>query len=106
MKLSSLLKDTAVSKIVGDTDRDMKGICYDSRKVKPGYVFVCIVGFETDGHKYIAGAISAGASAIVVQEGAKLPDIPETITLIVAKKHQTSACAAGGFLLQKPAEKA
>lgn len=105
MKLSSLLKDAAVSKIVGDTDRDMKGICYDSRKVKPGYVFVCIVGFETDGHKYIAGAISAGASAIVVQEGAKLPDIPETITLIVAKNTRQVLAQLGASFYKNPQKK-
>ena len=73
MKLSSLLKDAAVSKIVGDTDRDMKGICYDSRKVKPGYVFVCIVGFETDGHKYIAGAISPVRLPLLCRRGQSFP---------------------------------
>lgn len=98
MKVSTLLKEAAISKIVGDTDREIKGICYDSRKVKPDYVFVCIVGFETDGHKYIGSAIQAGASVIVAQEGAKLPEIPEHITLVYAKNtRQVLAQLAAAF---------
>ena len=33
-------------------DIDITGIAYDSRNVLPGSIFVCIKGFETDGHKY------------------------------------------------------
>jgi len=32
---------------------DYSGIAYDSRKVKPGDLFVAIPGFKVDGTKYI-----------------------------------------------------
>lgn len=82
MKVSSLFADIPVLNTTGDLNREIKGICYDSRKVKPDFVFVCIVGFETDGHKYISTAIRGGASVIVVQERSKLPEIPKNVTVI------------------------
>ncbi|MBO5930430.1 MAG: UDP-N-acetylmuramoyl-L-alanyl-D-glutamate--2,6-diaminopimelate ligase [Clostridia bacterium] len=85
MKLSAMLKDADYLKTVGDTNREVQNICYDSRKVKPNDMFVCIVGYETDGHKYIESAISAGASVIVVQEGAEIPEFLEKITVIFAE---------------------
>ncbi|MDA8233503.1 MAG: UDP-N-acetylmuramoyl-L-alanyl-D-glutamate--2,6-diaminopimelate ligase [Clostridia bacterium] len=65
--LQDLLKVVIVEKRVGNMDMEIKGIAYDSRKVKPGYLFVCIEGFRTDGHNYIAGALANGAVAVVVQ---------------------------------------
>ena len=66
MKLSRLLEKVNV---LADTagDMEIKGICYDSRLAEPGYVFVAIKGFETDGHKYIRKAAELGASAVVCE---------------------------------------
>ncbi|MBR5271736.1 MAG: UDP-N-acetylmuramoyl-L-alanyl-D-glutamate--2,6-diaminopimelate ligase, partial [Clostridia bacterium] len=47
---------------------DITGIAYDSRTVMNGNVFVCVKGFETDGHKYVDSAIKNGASIIVAQD--------------------------------------
>ncbi|MCD6494790.1 UDP-N-acetylmuramoyl-L-alanyl-D-glutamate--2,6-diaminopimelate ligase [Candidatus Bipolaricaulota bacterium] len=41
------------------------GITQDSRDVKPGYLFVAIKGFASDGNRFIDDAISRGAAAIV-----------------------------------------
>lgn len=49
-------------------DTDITGIAYDSRKVLPGNVFVCIKGFETDGHQYVSAALENGASVIVAED--------------------------------------
>ena len=54
-------------------DFDIKGIAYDSRKVQEGYVFACIKGFETDGHKYVSNAVQNGACVIIAED--KLEDI-------------------------------
>ena len=47
---------------------EITGIAYDSRTVMPGNVFVCIKGFETDGHKYVDSAVKNGAAVIVAQD--------------------------------------
>jgi UDP-N-acetylmuramoyl-L-alanyl-D-glutamate--2,6-diaminopimelate ligase len=41
------------------------GVEYDSRKVKPGAVFVAMRGGSTDGNRYIDKAIAAGALGII-----------------------------------------
>ena len=54
---------------------NVTGIEYDSRAVMPGNIFVCIKGFETDGHKYAAGAVKNGAALIVAQDEINV-DVP------------------------------
>ena len=44
---------------------EVTGITSDSRKVKDGYVFVCIKGPDRDGHDYASSAIASGASLVV-----------------------------------------
>lgn len=67
MKLINLISDIN-KKITGGTEIEISGIAYDSRKVKPGYLFVAIKGFQTDGHKYIESAIKNGAVAVIGEE--------------------------------------
>lgn len=47
---------------------NITSIAYDSRKVKDGSVFVCIKGFEADGHKYAKLAEESGAAIIVAED--------------------------------------
>jgi UDP-N-acetylmuramoyl-tripeptide--D-alanyl-D-alanine ligase len=49
------------------------GVCIDSRKVKPGDLFVALVGSAQDGHDYVEAAFKAGALCALVEE-AKLED--------------------------------
>lgn len=53
--------------------QEIAGLHYDSRKIKPGYVFFAIPGFKEDGTKYLAAAFQAGAAAAVVSQGSKVP---------------------------------
>ncbi len=46
-------------------DAKVTGVQYDSRKIKPGDVFVAMHGDLSDGNKFIDRAIAAGAVAIV-----------------------------------------
>ena len=63
MRLTDLLKNLHYS---GKADeREILGIAHDSRKVKPGTLFIAIKGQKTDGYEYIPNAIKNGASAII-----------------------------------------
>lgn len=66
-KLISLIEELPVGCISEGNlvDVVVKGIALDSRKVKPGDVFICLVGGSTDGHAYIPTAIKNGAVAVV-----------------------------------------
>ena len=65
MKLSELLKHIEVLEATADPALEISGISYDSRKTKPGELFVAVKGFETDGHKFIPKAVANGAAAIL-----------------------------------------
>ena len=47
------------------TSVEVSGVQYDSRRVRPGDVFVAMRGEATDGNRYIEAAIAAGAAAVV-----------------------------------------
>src|SRR5260370_35597572 len=52
------------------TDPEVTGLCYDSRRLKPGDCFVAIPGTHTDGHRFVETALRDGAVAAVVQRQA------------------------------------
>ena len=68
MKLNDLLKNIKTLNIVGNTDKDIKGINIDSRKIEQGHLFVAMKGTQTDGHKFIKKAIELGASAVLLED--------------------------------------
>lgn len=53
-------------------EKGVLGVETDSRKIKPGDVFVAYKGVGVDGHKYIEEAIKRGAVAVVGEEELKL----------------------------------
>ena len=65
MKLKDLLTDVQVVKATADLELEIREVCYDSRKVTPGSLFVAVVGYVTDGNKYIPMAMEKGAAAVV-----------------------------------------
>ena len=49
------------------------GVDYDSRRVRPGNVFIAMKGETSDGNRFIAKAIAAGAVAVVTDSAAEVP---------------------------------
>ncbi|MBN8548984.1 MAG: UDP-N-acetylmuramoyl-L-alanyl-D-glutamate--2,6-diaminopimelate ligase [Deltaproteobacteria bacterium] len=49
---------------------ELRGVCCDSRRVRPGDIFVAIKGSGSDGHRHVSQAVSAGASLVVVSDEA------------------------------------
>jgi UDP-N-acetylmuramoyl-L-alanyl-D-glutamate--2,6-diaminopimelate ligase len=52
---------------------EVTGVEYDSRRVKPGYLFVAMRGEAADGNRFIDPAIQAGAVAVVTDSAAEKP---------------------------------
>ena len=50
MRLKELLKNIKPIQIVGDENADITGVNIDSRKIKPGHLFVAMKGTQVDGH--------------------------------------------------------
>jgi UDP-N-acetylmuramoyl-tripeptide--D-alanyl-D-alanine ligase len=57
----------------------------DTRAIEPGALFVALVGERFDGHDYLDAAVAAGATGVVVREGARVPagvtafHVPDTL---------------------------
>lgn len=77
MRLKELLSSIKVLKGSIDLDLEIKGIAYHSQKVSEGNLFVCVKGYKTDGHKYLAQAVEKGAVAAVVEEFQEGVEIPQ-----------------------------
>lgn len=54
-------------------DASVTGLDYDSRRIKPGSVFVAIRGESSDGNRFIDAAIAKGAVAVVTDSGSEQP---------------------------------
>ena len=65
MNWKELIKEITAVGADGDSAQPVTGVEYDSRRVKPGTVFVAMKGGSTDGNRYIDKAIAAGALGII-----------------------------------------
>ena len=54
--------------VSGPRDIQIDDIVFDSRKVKPGALFVALVGVHQDGHAHVSAAAKAGARAVLVMK--------------------------------------
>jgi len=65
--LGNLLAQTPVQILSGKIPESVtiSGLSFDSRTVKPGDLFVALVGGTTDGHQFIDAAVERGAAAIL-----------------------------------------
>lgn len=67
MKLDQVLAGIDYKISGGQVPQDIAGIAYDSRRVKKGFLFICIPGSKTDGHLFAKQAIANGATAILAE---------------------------------------
>ncbi len=65
MNWQELTSEITAEGATGNSDALITGVEYDSRRVRPGSVFVAMKGGSTDGNKYIDKAIAAGALGII-----------------------------------------
>src|SRR5680860_134083 len=76
MKLADLCEELDDGVIRGDAAVEVSDLTYDSRRVGPGTLFVCVMGVSSDGHDFAAAAVEAGAAALVVERPLDL-GVPE-----------------------------
>lgn len=95
MRLSKLFKNAPITNVTG--------LCFDSRKVKPGDVYFCLPGLTYDGHDFIEDAIEKGAIVIVHSRDLK-EKRPGAIYIRVEDVNAAMNQAARLFY-QKPSDK-
>lgn len=55
---------------------EITSICTDTRRLKPGCLFVALQGERFDGHAYVKEAIEKGAAAVLVERSVQTGDRP------------------------------
>ncbi|NBJ15416.1 MAG: UDP-N-acetylmuramoyl-L-alanyl-D-glutamate--2,6-diaminopimelate ligase [Dehalobacter sp. 4CP] len=66
--LAEIIDGMKQVEVLGDTQTVINGIAHDSRTVSPGNLYVCIRGYQADGHAFAEAAVQAGATALAVEE--------------------------------------
>lgn len=74
--LKSLLLEMQDMVVNQPDDANIRGIAWDSRKVKPGDVFFALVGQNFDGHQFVSTAVEMGAAAVVGTRKAQSLGVP------------------------------
>jgi UDP-N-acetylmuramoyl-L-alanyl-D-glutamate--2,6-diaminopimelate ligase len=85
---------------VGDSAVEVGSLAYDSRKVGSGTLFFCVPGGKVDGHEFAAGAVEAGAVALVVERELDL----DVAQVVVADARAAMAPLAARFWRDPTAE--
>ena len=65
MHLKKLIENINIKNLTGQTDVEISRVNYDSRKIRPGDLFVAMKGHAQDGHDFIGDAVSKGAAAVL-----------------------------------------
>jgi len=86
MKLGQILKGMTEYDLIGDPEREIEGLAYDSRQVKPGYMFVALRGNRLDGHHFLERAVENGAVALVAEEFKTLDRAVERVRVPDARR--------------------
>jgi len=77
-------------------------LCSDSRKVRPGDIFIAVKGFTVDGYDFVEQAISKGASIIIADKPVELKD---GITVLVVDDTRRLLGPLAQFMNGDPAKK-
>ena len=84
-------------------DPQIFGIDYDSRRIRPGWLFVAMRGESTDGNRYIDAALKNGAAAVVTDSKTEHPR-PGVSWAVVPHGRQALAQLSRNFY-GRPADK-
>lgn len=107
MLLSQLVHSLDEYQLLGGSlEVEISQITDHSAKVLPQSMFICISGYQTDGHRYLSDAVAAGAVCIVVEEWP--PQLAEEFRRTLLSLHRKSDSSDGEItvLLVKATRKA
>ena len=100
MLLSKLLEGIEYT-YQGNTDVQIEDIVYDSRIARPDTAFVCIVGFQLDGHNYAQSAYEKGVRVFIAQREL---DLPDDATVVITADNRKTLAVMSANLFGHPAK--
>jgi len=103
IRLLKLLRGVEADGAAAHGDLEIAEVAYDSRKVKPGTLFVAIHGEKTDGNEFVGDAIARGAVAIV-SEHARPEAIPAEVAWLKVPYARRALASIAANYFGRPAE--
>jgi len=102
MKLKEILSGIDIISGNYDNETEIKDIIYDTRSGKEafGTMFVCIAGFQFDGHSYAKSAYEKGVRVFAAEKEIELPD---DASIIYAKSTRKFIALASANFFGNPA---
>lgn len=97
MLLRDLFNGVEHTLVQGTADREVADVVYDTRRLVPGALFVCIVGTSRDSHDLAADAVAAGAGVLVIQHDIPLPDDSVTVIRVPSSRRALALLSANWF---------
>lgn len=100
--LSDILYKCPVREIIGEVNRPIRQICFDSRKCAVGDVFFAIKGTKTDGHEFIDQVVQQGVVAVICE---KLPSERQSgVTYVKVENAAYSLAIAAANYYDNPSQ--
>lgn len=78
MRLRELISHLRSCQLRGPDSVEVRGIAYDSRRVRPGDLFCAVPGQHQDGHRFVDEACSRGAVAVLVERPVEVA-VPQVV---------------------------
>ena len=101
--LKDILYKAGIIDVIGSTNTQIASLCFDSRKVTKGCLFIATRGTQVDGHNFIAKAIELGAVGILCEE---LPnELSNGVTYVRVSESSTALAQAAANFYDNPSEK-
>ena len=104
MRLDTLLRQTTVHAVHGSRETEVSELCVDSRRAKPGSLFVALSGTRLKGEDFIQEALAKGASVVVAERADALVGKSGATLVVVADARRALAELASAYY-ERPSEK-
>ena len=102
MKIRDWLGRLAYTLVQGSLDEDVEDVVYDSRKVRPHTVFVCIRGSARDSHTFIPDVLEKGCRVLVTEKDVT---VPGDVTVLRVENGRLALAELSAARFGYPAEK-
>lgn len=102
-RLLDLLHGLPQVQVDTKTDLLIHDVAYDSRRVRPGDIFVAIPGLRDDGARYVGQALARGAVAVVAERSDI--EIPPGVPLLVVPEARRALALLASSRWDQPARR-
>lgn len=100
MRLHTLISYLQPYKIYSGDNPNISSIENDSRNIQKGSLFICIKGYNVDGHDYAALAVQNGAAAIIAEK-----ELDLSIPVIVVPDSKRAMAVLADAYFRQPSRK-